>query len=91
MKYKKWSLEVDFFIKVYNKGSDDYIIDNISTSCKCIVLENNLPLQIKSHRVDSLRVSFIANEVSTSVEKIFILHNLNERFTRLSLEYEIYD
>jgi len=82
--------ETIFYIKVKNNVEENFVIDNVGTSCHCLVAELKLPHEVKSGELDSIKIKFLANQEKKGIETLIITHNMNGRFKKLSIDYEIY-
>lgn len=88
-KVKKGS-EIKFYIVISNDSDRSMKIDNINTSCKCIILDKKHPLELSSLEKDSIEVKLEADKIGLHKEKIIIAHSLESRFKKESINYEVY-
>jgi hypothetical protein len=82
--------ETNFNLNIVNNFSSDVRIDNISTSCSCILFKNFKPTAIKSNDTLSVEIILKGFNLGKNSESIIITHNSKDRFSIKNIDYEVY-
>lgn len=79
----------DSFIKtkliLFNNTSNDIIIDKISTSCNCLILESNKKIRLK--QTDTIEVKIFGEYLGKQKEDIIL--TTGKTFKKISIDYEV--
>jgi hypothetical protein len=81
--------EIVFSIKIKNNTQETFIIDNVGTSCNCLVVRQKFPLKIKTGHLDSIKIKFLANQEKKGTETLIITHNLKGRFKKPQIRNQL--